>query len=100
VNETGPSEDQMLENGGRGAATMLMQILGGNRRIRAGNHNEKPCVVVLAGNNQTGSCGMVTARHLVNHECHVIALVIGSSLELVHVSPFIVPIALYCSINY
>ncbi|KAJ1539726.1 enhancer of mRNA decapping, partial [Nowakowskiella sp. JEL0078] len=46
--ETGPNDDQMIENGGRCAAMMVLQALGGGRRIRPGNHNAAPVVVVLA----------------------------------------------------
>ncbi|KAJ3046060.1 enhancer of mRNA decapping [Rhizophlyctis rosea] len=82
--ETGPSEEQMLENGGRGAAMLVLQALGGGRRIKPGNHNEGPLVVVLAGNNQTGAYGLCAARHLANHECNVIVCVVGGEAELVN----------------
>eukprot|EP00842_Homolaphlyctis_polyrhiza_P002284 jgi/Hompol1/3056/HPOL_000023-RA len=73
VNETGPNDEQMVENGGRGAAMIAMQALGGSRRIQAGMpHNERPFVVILAGNNKTGAYGLATARHLANHECRVL----------------------------
>ncbi|KAJ3056692.1 enhancer of mRNA decapping [Rhizophlyctis rosea] len=82
--ETGPSEEQMMENGGRGAAMLVLQALGGGRRIKPGNHNEGPVVVVLAGNNQTGAYGLCAARHLSNHECNVIVCVVGGEAELVN----------------
>ncbi|KAJ3032194.1 UNVERIFIED_CONTAM: enhancer of mRNA decapping [Siphonaria sp. JEL0065] len=84
VAETGPNETQMIENAGRGAAMLVMQALGGARRIKVGNHNSAPCVVVLAGNNKVGAYGLCTARHLANHEVNVIVVVVGSEAELVN----------------
>ncbi|RKO85800.1 hypothetical protein BDK51DRAFT_43170 [Blyttiomyces helicus] len=86
ASETGPSDEQMIENGGRGTAMMVLQALGGSRRIKPGNHNEGPLVVVLAGNNRVGAYGLCAARHLANHECNVVACVVGSEAELVNVS--------------
>ncbi|KAI8920228.1 hypothetical protein DFJ77DRAFT_233956 [Powellomyces hirtus] len=85
MSETGPSDEQMIENGGRGCAMMVLQALGGNRRIKPGNHNDNPYVVVLAGNNKTGAYGLAAARHLANHECNVLVVAVGSSdAELVN----------------
>ncbi|KAJ3152465.1 enhancer of mRNA decapping, partial [Geranomyces michiganensis] len=81
--ETGPSDDVMIENGGRGAAMLVLQALGGNRRIKPGNHNDLPLVVVLCGNNKTGAYGLCVARHLANHECAVIVAAVGADAELV-----------------
>ncbi|KAJ3023478.1 enhancer of mRNA decapping [Thoreauomyces humboldtii] len=82
--ETGPSAEQMIENGGRGCAMMVLQALGGNRRIKPGNHNDGPLVVVLVGNNKIGAFGLCAARHLANHECNVIVAAVGSDVELVN----------------
>ncbi|CAG8611351.1 7765_t:CDS:2, partial [Racocetra fulgida] len=57
IAETGPNEDQMIENAA-------------------------PLVVILAGNNKTGAYGLATARHLANHGCHVIACVVGKDKDL------------------
>ncbi|KAI9351340.1 YjeF N-terminal domain-containing protein, partial [Obelidium mucronatum] len=101
VTETGPNETQMIENAGRGAAMLVMQALGeffyflfasqlsveslgGARRIKAGNHNAAPIVVVLAGNNKVGAYGLCTARHLANHEVTVVVSVVGGEAELVN----------------
>ncbi|KAJ1343963.1 hypothetical protein BSLG_001513 [Batrachochytrium salamandrivorans] len=54
------------------AAMIVMQALGGDRRMSTRNHNSKPFVVVLAGNNKTGAYGIAAARHLANHECRVL----------------------------
>ncbi|CAJ0755594.1 17893_t:CDS:10 [Entrophospora sp. SA101] len=80
--ETGPNEDQMIENAGRGASMMCLQALGGSRRIRPNNHNAAPLVVLLVGNNKTGAYGLATARHLANHGCHVIACVVSKEKDL------------------
>ncbi|KAI8826915.1 YjeF N-terminal domain-containing protein [Fimicolochytrium jonesii] len=82
--ETGPSDEQMIENGGRGCAMMILQALGGNRRIKPGNHNDGPLVVVLTGNNKIGAFGLCAARHLANHECNVIVSAVGTEAEMVN----------------
>ncbi|KAJ3414746.1 enhancer of mRNA decapping [Chytridiales sp. JEL 0842] len=79
--ETGPNEEQMIENGGRGVAMMVLQVLGGSRRIKPGNHNSAPTVVVMAGNNKTGAYGLCAARHLANHEVNVIVCAVGEEAE-------------------
>ncbi|KAG0364593.1 YjeF N-terminal domain-containing protein [Gamsiella multidivaricata] len=78
--EMGLSEEQMIENGGRGAAMMCLQALGGSRRIQPNNHNSAPLVVILAGNNRTGAYALCAARHLSNHGCVALAFVAGSNL--------------------
>ncbi|KAJ3073347.1 enhancer of mRNA decapping [Podochytrium sp. JEL0797] len=84
VTETGPNETQMIENAGRGAAMIVMQALGGSRRIKVGNHNSAPTVVVMCGNNRVGSYGLCTARHLANHDINVVVCVVGGEAELVN----------------
>lgn len=86
VTETGPNDEQMIENGGRGVAMMVLQALGGSRRIHSKNHNSQPHVVILVGNNKTGAYGLCAARHLANHECSVTVCVIGNDVELVNVN--------------
>ncbi|KAF9208559.1 enhancer of mRNA decapping [Haplosporangium sp. Z 27] len=81
ASDMGLSEEQMTENGGRGAAMMCLQALGGSRRIQPNNHNSAPLVVILAGNNRTGAYALCAARHLSNHGCQVMAFVAGSNLE-------------------
>ncbi|KAI9310956.1 YjeF N-terminal domain-containing protein [Dichotomocladium elegans] len=63
IKVTGPSEVQLIENGGRGVSALALQ------RVQAGN---TPIVMVLTGNNKTGAYGVSTARHLANHGCHVV----------------------------
>ncbi|KAI9261407.1 YjeF N-terminal domain-containing protein [Phascolomyces articulosus] len=69
VKVTGPSEDQLIENGGRCISMKVLEILGD---IRRKNDDEKvPVVIVLAGNNKIGANGLSTARHLINRGYHV-----------------------------
>ncbi|KAF9094616.1 enhancer of mRNA decapping [Mortierella sp. AD031] len=79
--DMGLADEQMIENGGRGAAMMCLQALGGSRRIQPNNHNAAPIVVILAGNNRTGAYALCAARHLSNHGCVVLAFVAGSNHE-------------------
>ncbi|KAH7046424.1 YjeF N-terminal domain-containing protein [Linnemannia elongata] len=79
--DMGLTDEQMIENGGRGAAMMCLQALGGSRRIQPNNHNAAPIVVILAGNNRTGAYALSAARHLSNHGCIVLAFVAGSNHE-------------------
>ncbi|KAH9256894.1 hypothetical protein BASA81_005009 [Batrachochytrium salamandrivorans] len=88
VGETGPNDEQMVENGGRGAAMIVMQALGGDRRMSTRNHNSKPFVVVLAGNNKTGAYGIAAARHLANHECRVLVCSATHDVDLVNMIAF------------
>ncbi|ORY04899.1 YjeF N-terminal domain-like protein [Basidiobolus meristosporus CBS 931.73] len=82
INETGPSEEQIIENAGRSAAGMCLKALGGPRRIQPNNHNDAPLVIVLAGNTKTGVYGLCAARHLANHGCEVIVCVTGKEKEV------------------
>jgi len=72
VNEYGIKEEITIENAGRDIAMMVIQALGGNRRINVHNHNSAPFVVVLAGNNKSGAYAINAAKHLLNHECQVL----------------------------
>ncbi|KAI8815144.1 YjeF N-terminal domain-containing protein [Cladochytrium replicatum] len=74
--ETGPNDEQMIENGGRGAASMVMRFLGGPRRLRPDNHNLQPSIMVLAGNSKAGAYGLCAARHLANRGVTVSAFLL------------------------
>ncbi|KAI8811671.1 YjeF N-terminal domain-containing protein [Cladochytrium replicatum] len=74
--ETGPNDEQMVENGGRAAASMVMRFLGGPRRLRPDNHNSQPSIMVLAGNNKAGAYGLCAARHLANRGITVSAFLL------------------------
>ncbi|KAG5456264.1 MAG: hypothetical protein BJ554DRAFT_4042, partial [Olpidium bornovanus] len=98
VTDTGPNEDQMMENAGRGVCQLMLKVLGkngafgrcrvplvvagtgrGNIRINVKNRNAAPVIAVLCGNNKVGSYAMAAARHLANHGCQVLACVVGST---------------------
>ncbi|ORX55256.1 YjeF N-terminal domain-like protein [Piromyces finnis] len=72
TNEYGIKEEITIENAGRDVAMMVIQALGGNRRINIHNHNSAPFVVILAGNNKSGAYAINAAKHLLNHECRVL----------------------------
>ncbi|KAI8908348.1 YjeF N-terminal domain-containing protein [Gorgonomyces haynaldii] len=82
VNETGPNEEQMLENGGRGLAMLVMQAIGGETRIKPLTNQLKPEIVILCGNNKAGAYGVVAGRHLANHGCNVTIVIPFSDKEL------------------
>ncbi|KAG0180867.1 enhancer of mRNA decapping [Apophysomyces sp. BC1021] len=69
------SEEQLIENGGRGACMLALQAIGGAQRLQSG---KVPTVIVLVGNNNVGAFGLSAARHLANHGCHIIVCVAGS----------------------
>ncbi|KAI9499411.1 YjeF N-terminal domain-containing protein [Zychaea mexicana] len=68
VKMTGPSEDQLIENGGRCISLKALQILDIRRRK---DDQVVPVVIVLAGNNKIGANGLSAARHLINRGYHV-----------------------------
>ncbi|KAJ9064657.1 enhancer of mRNA decapping [Entomophthora muscae] len=78
MSETGPNEDQILENAGRSIALMALKALGGSRRLRPDNLNPPPTVIILAGNNKTGAYGICASRHLANRGCDVSLLTVGN----------------------
>ncbi|CDS07328.1 hypothetical protein LRAMOSA01277 [Lichtheimia ramosa] len=67
--KTGPSEVQLIENGGRGVCALTLQLIGGSRRIQS---DDIPVIIMLTGNNKIGAYGLAAARHLINHGCHVV----------------------------
>jgi hypothetical protein len=73
--EIGLFEEIMIENGGRTMATLILQALGGNRRIKAGSNFDPPYVLILAGNSKIGAIALSGARHLLNHGCKVDCLI-------------------------
>ncbi len=61
---------QMMENAGRNLADVVIQTeLGGNPQGRR--------VVVTAGPGGNGGGGLVAARHLHNHGCEVLVVLVG-----------------------
>ncbi|KAI8374378.1 YjeF N-terminal domain-containing protein [Radiomyces spectabilis] len=74
IKNTGPNEEQLIENGGRGACLLAMQKMGASQRIYP---SDPLTVVVLAGCNKMGAYGLACARHLSNHGCRVIVSIAG-----------------------
>ncbi|KAF7725657.1 enhancer of mRNA decapping [Apophysomyces ossiformis] len=73
------SEEQLIENGGRGSCMLALQAIGGAQRMQSGRI---PTIAVLAGNNVIGAFGLSAARHLINHGCRVVVCVAGSRSAL------------------
>lgn len=83
VNEYRIKEEITIENSGRDTAMMVIQALGGNRRINVNNHNSAPFVVVLAGNNKSGANAINAAKHLLNHECQVLVCLAACDTDII-----------------
>ncbi|KAI9298638.1 YjeF N-terminal domain-like protein [Neoconidiobolus thromboides FSU 785] len=78
VNEMGPNQSQLFENGGRSICLMAIKAIGGPRRLRPDNHNTPPVIVLLVGNNKAGIYGLCAGRHLASRGCEVICLLVGN----------------------
>ncbi|KAL8615910.1 hypothetical protein ACOMHN_034586 [Nucella lapillus] len=70
--EFGFSTERMVEQFGRSASEMTMQLLGGNCRWVPNNEHQRPTVVFLCGPHLQGALGMNCARHLANHHAKVV----------------------------
>lgn len=69
----GYSAERQLEMLGRAASEMVLQLLGGCRRLNPGNSHQRPTVLVVCGGahrqaSQVVCCG----RQLANHGVHVL----------------------------
>jgi len=84
ANEYGIKEEITIENAGRDIAMMVIQALGGNRRINIHNHNSAPFVVILAGNNKSGAYAINAAKHLLNHECQVLVCISATEDDIIN----------------
>lgn len=67
------TEQILNENSGRSLAELIINNIIGNFRINFKNHNEPPLVLLLIGNNKTGSITLSTGRHLFNRGLKTIA---------------------------
>lgn len=56
----------LSENSGRSIAELIINNVIGTFRIGFKNHNEPPLVLLLVGNNKTGSIVLSSGRHLFN----------------------------------
>ncbi|RZF41459.1 hypothetical protein LSTR_LSTR000173 [Laodelphax striatellus] len=52
---------------GRASTELIIQLLGGARRLNPQNSHQKPLVVVMCGCNRAGAMGLNTARQLASH---------------------------------
>lgn len=60
------TEQILLENAGRSISELIINNIIGSFRIGFKNHNESPIVLLLVGNNRSGSIALNTGRHLFN----------------------------------
>ncbi|ODV92197.1 hypothetical protein CANCADRAFT_784 [Tortispora caseinolytica NRRL Y-17796] len=68
----GLSEETLTENSGRTICSLVLELLGGSRRMNASNHNSPPLVTIFCGIGRSGLRGLAAARHLLNHDIHVV----------------------------
>ncbi|KAI8142950.1 YjeF N-terminal domain-containing protein [Fennellomyces sp. T-0311] len=59
---TGPTAWQLVENGGRAIAMLMLQTLG---------KQPTPVIIVLAGDSKVGASALAATRHLLNRGFHV-----------------------------
>ncbi|KAK4044671.1 YjeF-related protein N-terminus-domain-containing protein [Parachaetomium inaequale] len=83
-NEIGLTEEMMTENAGRGIAEVTLTALSDPAiKVRHAGNADPPgnpppqTVVVLAGNNKSGSRAIAAARHLRNKGLNVLVCVVG-----------------------
>ncbi|KAI9894370.1 MAG: enhancer of mRNA decapping [Vezdaea aestivalis] len=81
--EIGLSEDMMTENAARGVAAVVLASLFPDKQGRsfADLNNSRPLVVILTGNQRSGSRAIAAGRHLRNHGVQVMACVVGLERE-------------------
>lgn len=78
--DLGISRARQMENMGRSAAEMTLQLLGGSRRLDPCNAHQKPTVIVLCGDHVQGAQAANCARHLANHNVEVVLFVPAPTL--------------------
>lgn len=85
-NEFGYTEDLMAENAGRGISLVAVKALEDPALIlqqqAAASANTSPAtIVILAGNNKSGTRAIAAGRHLRNHGLSVLVCVVGIERE-------------------
>uniref|UniRef100_A0A1E1XKM2 Enhancer of mRNA-decapping protein 3 n=1 Tax=Amblyomma sculptum TaxID=1581419 RepID=A0A1E1XKM2_AMBSC len=70
--QCGYSTERQLEMLGRAASEMVLQLLGGCRRLNPGNSHQRPTVVVVCGAHRQGSQAVCCGRQLANHGVEVL----------------------------
>ena len=82
MSELGLTEDMITENAAQGIAETSLHIAITDVKERdPGGHSIAPLVVILAGNNKTGSRAVAAGRHLRNHGARVVLCVLGLERE-------------------
>lgn len=79
-NDLGFTEEMMTENAGRGIAEVTLHILNDPAikvARKASPNNATPTIVILAGNNKSGSRAIAAGRHLQNKGVDVDLCVVG-----------------------
>jgi enhancer of mRNA-decapping protein 3 len=67
------TEQILNENSARSISELIINNVIGNFRIGFKNHNEPPLILLLVGNNKTGSTTLASGRHLFNRGLKTIA---------------------------
>ncbi|XP_049518415.1 enhancer of mRNA-decapping protein 3 isoform X2 [Dermacentor silvarum] len=70
--QCGYSAERQLEMIGRAASEMVLQLLGGCRRLNPANSHQRPTVVLVCGGHRQGSQVVCCGRQLANHGVEVI----------------------------
>ncbi|XP_037291767.2 enhancer of mRNA-decapping protein 3 [Rhipicephalus microplus] len=70
--QCGYSYERQLEMLGRAASEMVLQLLGGCRRLNPANSHQRPTVVVVCGAHRQGSQVVCCGRQLANHGVEVL----------------------------
>lgn len=75
--ELGLTEDMMSENAARSISETAYSLA----TLEEARQNLSALVVVLAGNNKTGSRAIAAARHLRNHKARIVLCILGLERE-------------------
>lgn len=74
----GISWERRVELLGRAGAEIILQLLGGSRRLNPNNAHQWPTVVALCGAHRSGAAGVNCARQLSSHGVKTIVFVENS----------------------
>eukprot|EP00040_Diaphanoeca_grandis_P021869 m.116763 g.116763 ORF g.116763 m.116763 type:complete len:420 (+) comp28536_c0_seq2:60-1319(+) len=67
----GLSRAQLEENGGTAVCQIVVDTLGGSRRINHTTRHQPPQVLILIGDSHSSGFGLCSARHLANRSINV-----------------------------
>ena len=79
MTELGLTEEMLTENAARSIAETAYGLTTSDDTEQT---NQRPLIVVLAGNTKTGSRAIAAARHLRNHGARVVLCILGLEREL------------------